>query len=155
MFDSYRRDDAPHIYLWRQKIYEENCFHVISDIDNIMDNVFGYLNFCEGCYQTTYATSDMHKQYYCKRVEAHDQFMKNRSWRIHPDNIRGAVIASGYGKPVSEQVRAEQLLQLEYLKDTGCVVGIKRSLAEAESDNDTVPLEEDFILAKFTPRAHK
>ena len=41
------------------------------------------------------------------------------------------------------------------LKDTGCVVGIKRSLAEAESDNDTVPLEEDFILAKVTPRAHK
>ena len=108
VFDSYGRDNVPHIYLWRQKIFGENCFHVISDIDNIMDNVFGYLNFCEGCYQTTYATSDMHKQYYCKRVEAHDQFMKNRSWSIHPDNIRGAVIASGYGKPVSEQVRAER-----------------------------------------------
>ena len=81
--------------------------------------------------------------------------MKNRSWRIHPDDIHGAVIATGYGKPVSEQVRAEQLLQLEYLKDTGCVIGIKRSLEEAESDNDTVPVEEDCIRGKVAPRAHK
>ena len=107
VFDSYRRDDAPHIYLWRHKTQEGYQFHVVFDIDNIMDNVFGYLNFCEGCNQTTYATSHTHKQYYCKHVEAHDQFMHHKSWRIHPDNLHGAVIAAGYGKHASEQTRAE------------------------------------------------
>ena len=47
------------------------------------------------------------QMYEIEQIKAYNQFSKQWSWCIHPDNLLGPVNSTGYGNPASEQVRAE------------------------------------------------
>jgi len=159
IFDSLRRDNAPHVYLFRVGENGVHRYHVITNIVGMIDVNFGYLNFCEGCYQTTYATSDTHKEKYCNRVTADSQFTSHHTWRIDPDNLEGAVNSTPYAKRASDEEMADRYrilarLMLDDNVDEHC--GCKQPLEQEDSNEDeSVPLENTEESIIVSPRAHK
>ena len=135
VFDSLRRDDAPHLYLLRVGFDDVYRYHVISNIVSIIDDNFGYLNFCEGCYQTTYATSETHKTRFCKKVRVHNQENEYKG-RITEDTLRGIVNSTCYAKRASDEQMAERwtlLLKSMLDDDLSETCGCKRPRDDEES----------------------
>jgi hypothetical protein len=150
VFDSLRRDDAPHLYLFRVGFDGVYRYHVISNIVSIIDDNFGYLNFCEGCYQTTYATSETHKTRFCKKVRAHKQEQEYKG-RIDEDNLQGIVNTTPYAKRASDKEMAERwmLLSKSMLDDDlSETCGCKRP----RDDEDSL-LEQSALEHKRAKRA--
>ena len=150
VFDSLRRDHAPHLYLFRVGVDGVYRYHVISNIVSILDDNFGYLNFCEGCYQTTYATSETHKERFCKKVRAYKQ-ENDYKGRIQEDTLRGIVNSTCYAKRASDEQMAERWMllsksMLDDAVDETC--GCKRS-----HDDDESLLEQSAVEQKRAKRA--
>jgi len=150
VFDSLRREDAPHLYLFRMGVDGVYRYHVISNIVSIIDDNFGYLNFCEGCYQTTYATSETHKTRFCKKVHA-DKQENDYKGRISEDTLRGIVNSTPYAKRASDKEMAERWMLLSKAMlddDLSETCGCKRP----RDDEDSL-LEQSALEHKRAKRA--
>ena len=147
VFDSLRREDAPHLYLFRMGVDGVYRYHVISNIVSILDDNFGYLNFCEGCYQTTYATSETHKTRFCKKVRVHKQENDyNYKGRIDEDTRRGIVNSTPYAKRASD----EEIMERYRLLAASMLDGNAHEHCGCKTSRD-----EDDTLLEQSAREHK
>ena len=98
IYHSYVRVDKPHIYILRMSHDTTFSYHAISCIYTLMQNNFGYVDFCNKCHRCTYLKKDVHR--YCGVVTPGMQYgssyafalqQNKNEWRPHSVNIQTAI----------------------------------------------------------------